>query len=121
MREATLADRRKHLAPAEAIVEHEARKFLTEWARRSVGPVIARLQESFEAERQPVVRDLLAKMNGRLTEADCKHIEGAFKLLQNRFLHKPISALSEETKGGAATHSRHTLLDALRKLFRLGE
>jgi glutamyl-tRNA reductase len=121
VREATLADRRQHLAPAEAIVDHEARKFLIEWARRSVGPVIARLQESFEAERQPVVRDLLAKLNGRLTDADCKHIEGAFKLLQNRFLHKPISALSEETKTGAATHSGHTLLDALRKLFRLGE
>jgi glutamyl-tRNA reductase len=120
VREAALADRRKHLAPAEAIVEHEAKKFLTDWARRSVGPVIARLQESFEKERQPVVRDLMAKLNGRLSDDDRKHVEGAFKLLQNRFLHKPISALSEETKGGA-THSGHTLLDALRKLFWLGE
>ena len=120
VREATLEDRRKHLAPAEAIVEHETKKFLADWARRRVGPVIARLQESFEAERQPVVRDLLAKLNGRLTDADRKHIEGAFKLLQNRFLHKPISALSEETSN-AATPSGHTLLDALRKLFRLGE
>ena len=59
-------------------------------------------------------------MNGRLTDADRKHIEGAFKLLQNRFLHKPISALSEETSGGSAS-SGHTLLDALRKLFRLRE
>jgi glutamyl-tRNA reductase len=68
-----------------------------------------------------VVRDLLTKLNGRLTDAECKHIEGAFKLLQNRLLHKPISALSDETKRGTTTHSGHTLLDALRKLFRLGE
>ncbi len=82
--------------------------------------MIARLQASFDAERQPVVRELMAKLNGKLTDADRKHIEGAFKLLMNRFLHKPISALSEETSGGAA-HSRHTLMDALRKLFHLGE
>ena len=120
VREATLADRRRHVAPAEAIVEQETKRFLTDWARRRVGPVIARLQEALEAERQPVVRDLLAKLNGRLTDADCKQIEGAFKLLQNRFLHKPISALSEETTGGTE-HSGHTLLEALRKLFRLGD
>jgi glutamyl-tRNA reductase len=34
IREVTLADRRKHVAPAEAIVEQEARQFLAEWARR---------------------------------------------------------------------------------------
>ena len=115
-----MAGRRKHIEPAEAIVEQEAARFLSEWTRRSVGPVIARLQESFESERQPVVRELLSKLNGKLTEAECKHIEGAFKLLQNRFLHKPISALAEAANPGA-THSHHTLLDALRKLFRLGE
>jgi len=38
-------------------------------------------------------------------------------LLQNRILHGPISALSEEShKPGG-----HTLLEALRKLFRIEE
>ncbi|MGH7173550.1 MAG: hypothetical protein ACRELG_24985 [Gemmataceae bacterium] len=35
----------------------------------------------------------------------------------NRLLHGPITALTEETHGGGG----HTLLDALRKLFRLQE
>ena len=101
----------------EAIVEEELRRFLKEMARRSHGPVIARLTEDFEAKRQAIVRQLMQRLDGRLAEADRAYIEGAFRLLQNQFLHGPISALAEETHEGG----RHTLLDALRKLFRLGE
>ena len=43
--------------------------------------------------------------------------EKAFSLLQNQFLHGPISALTEESHANSG--SGHTLLDALRKLFRL--
>jgi glutamyl-tRNA reductase len=37
--------------------------------------------------------------------------------LQNKILHGPISALAEEPQG----EGRHTLLEALRKLFGLEE
>ena len=57
---------------------------------------------------------------GRITDKERKEIEGAFRLLQNRFLHGPISALAEDTHTDAAAGG-HTLLDALRKLFRLQE
>jgi hypothetical protein len=57
-------------------------------------------------------------LNGQLGEADRKYIEGAFRLLQNQFLHGPISALTEETHADTPGGS-HTLLEALRKLFRL--
>ena len=33
----------------------------------------------------------------RLTDKERQEIEGAFRLLQNRFLHGPISALAEDT------------------------
>jgi glutamyl-tRNA reductase len=121
IREATLADRLEHVAPAEVIVEQEAKRFLTDWARRRNGPVIARLTQDFESKRQEVVRDLLSRLNGRLTDDDRRHIEQAFRLLQNRFLHGPISALAEETQSGHANPAGHSLLDALRKLFRLHE
>jgi glutamyl-tRNA reductase len=117
IREATLADRLKHVAPAEAIVEQETKQFLADWARRRHGPVIARLREDFEAKRQVVMADLFRRLNGKLSEADRRCIEGAFALLQNRFLHGPLSALAKETQ--APAHGGHTLLDALRKLFRL--
>ncbi len=117
IREATLADRLKHVEPAEAIVNQETKAFLKDWARRRSGPVIARLTQDFESKRREIVRELLSKLNGRVTDEDRRHIEGAFRLLLNRLLHGPITALTEETHSGGG----HTLLDALRKLFRLQE
>jgi glutamyl-tRNA reductase len=119
IREATLADRKKHVAPAEAIVEQEAAKFLTDWQRRRHGPVIARLTQELEAKRQALLKNLFARLNGRLTDEDRQYIEGAFRLLQNQFLHGPISALTEEIQAPPENPAGHTLLDALRKLFRL--
>jgi glutamyl-tRNA reductase len=119
IREATLADRLKHVAPAEAIVEQETKQFLAEWARRRQGPVIARLRQDFEAKRQEELADLFRRLNGRLTASDRECIEKAFARWQNRVLHGPLAALAEETQ--APAHGGHTLLDALRKLFRLRE
>jgi glutamyl-tRNA reductase len=118
IREQTLADRLKHVTAAEAIIEQEVRQFVKEWSRRRHGPVIARLTQDFEAKRQAVVAELLRRLNGKLDDKDRRDIEGAFRLLQNRFLHGPISALAEEPAEG---HHRHTLLEALLKLFRLQE
>ena len=117
LREATLARRRGHILPAEHIVEQEAARFLKDWARRGNGPVIARLTSEFEARRREIVGNLMARLNGKLDEADRQYIDKAFRLFQSQLLHGPISALSEESKSGSA--ESHTLLEALRKLFRL--
>src|SRR5262249_39663422 len=117
IREQTLRDRLKHVEPAEAIVEQEKNRFVAEWSRRSNGPVIARLTEDLEAKRRAIVQQLLGRLNGRVTDADKAYIEGAFRLLQNQFLHGPITALTEAAYEGGGHH----LLEALRKLFRLQE
>jgi glutamyl-tRNA reductase len=119
VRDRTLADRLRHVPGAEAIVEHEARQFLADWERRKHGQVIARLTQDFEDKRAEVMRVLFARLNGKLTDDDRKYIEGAFRLLQNRFLNGPISALKEESHAEPEAKEAHTLLDALRKLFRL--
>ncbi len=116
IREQTLASRQKHVGPAEAIVEQEAARFVREWSRRRNGPVIAQLTADFDRKRRAVVLQLLGKLNGRLNDADRQTIEGAFRLLQNQFLHGPISALGEASHEGGGS----ALLDALRELFRLG-
>jgi glutamyl-tRNA reductase len=116
IREATLADRRRHVGPSEEIVTQEAHRFLKDWARRRHGSVIALLRQDFESKKQEVLRDLLKRLNGRLDAADRATVEGAFNLLQNRFLNGPISALKEETHAEPSSGG-HTLLEALRKLF----
>jgi glutamyl-tRNA reductase len=115
IRDRTLQDRLKHVEPAEAIVEQEKRRFLNDWSRRRHGPVIARLTEEFEAKRQTILKQLLKRLDGRITEEEKALIEGAFRLYQNQCLHGPISALTEEPQESGG----HTLLEALRKLFRL--
>jgi glutamyl-tRNA reductase len=114
IRERTLTDRLRHVGPAEAIVEQEQQRFLVDCSRRLHGPTIALLTADLEAKTQAIVKKLLGKLNGQLTDAARKYIEGAFRLLQNQFLHGPLSALAEEPHEGG-----HKLLEALRKLFRL--
>ena len=117
IRAQTLQERHKHIAPAEAIIDQEVERFQADWIRRRNGPIIAQLTQEFEARRKAIVAQLLAKLNGRLGPEDKAFVEGAFRLLQNQFLHGPISALAEE----AQEPGRHTLLEALKKMFRLQE
>ncbi len=117
IREQTLKERQKHIAPAEAIVEEEVKRFQSDWLRRRNGPFIALLTQGLEAIRKEVEAPLLAKFNGKLSPDERAEIQRAFRLLQNKFLHGPISALTEE----AHAPGRHTLLEALKKMFRLEE
>ncbi len=117
VQERTLERRRAHLIPAEQIIEQETRRFIKDWARRGNGPVIERLTREFEARRKEIVGKLFSRLNGKLDAADRQYIDKAFSLFQNQLLHGPISALKEESTSGK--EQSHTLLEALRKLFRL--
>jgi glutamyl-tRNA reductase len=120
-RDRTLAERRKHIAAAEALVAEQTRAFFRDWNRRRYGPVIERLTRDFEAKRQAVVRRLFAKLSGEVSEADREYIEGALRLFESRILHGPISALAMEAEQPRAAADGQGLLDALRSLFRLPE
>jgi glutamyl-tRNA reductase len=107
-------ERRKHVPAAEAIVAGEVTKFVQDWNRRKDGPVIGQLTAEMNRQREMIVIPLLEKLNGKLTEAEKAYIEGAFRLLQNRYLHGPIAALQE-----ASRHGHTGLREALMKLFGL--
>jgi glutamyl-tRNA reductase len=109
------ARRRKHVPAAEAIVSAEVAKFVQDWNRRKDGPVIGQLTAEMDRLREMVLAPLLAKLDGKLSEADRAYLEGAFRLFQNRLLHGPIAALQEASRTG---HSG-TLREALMKLFGL--
>jgi len=115
VRDQQLAERRTHVAPAEAIVAAEVARFVHDWNRRKDGPVIGQLTEEVDRLRDAVLGPLLDKLDGRLTESDRAYIEGAFRLFQNRLLHGPIAALRDSS---GEAHGL-TLRDAIRKLFGL--
>jgi glutamyl-tRNA reductase len=110
-----MAERRRHLPAAEAIVEAEVTKFVAEWNTKQDGPVISQLRTEVEKIRDAVLGPLLGKLNGKLTDEEKAYIEGAFRLFQNRLLHGPIAALKESSREG---HSGG-LREALMKLFGL--
>jgi glutamyl-tRNA reductase len=110
-----VAERRRHIPAAEAIVTAEVARFIHDWNRRKDGPVIGQLTAEVDRVRDGVLEPLLAKLNGRLTDAEKASIERAFRLFQNRLLHGPIAALQEASREG---HS-HSLREALMKLFGL--
>lgn len=115
IREQTIAKRHKHLAPAEAIVTSEVKKFADEWNRRKSGPMILQLRQEVDKVRAAVLEPLLGKLNGKLTPADKESIEGAFRLFQNKLLHGPISALHEASAEGESRR----MIETIQKLFGL--
>ena len=117
IREQTLAKRRKAVIPAETIVDTEVKKFVEDWNRRKSGPVIGKLSAEVDRIRQEVVGPLMTRLNGKLTDSERADIEKAFRQLQNKILHGPIRALEDAHKEGHGP----TLLEAMKKLFRLKE
>ncbi len=112
-----LAERRKHIPAAEAIVGGEVAKFVQDWNRRKDGPVIGQLTAEADRVRETVLVPLLVKMKGKLSPADLEYMEGAFRLFQSKLLHGPIAALQEASRNG---HSS-SLREAIMKLFGLKE
>lgn len=115
VKEQTLAVRKKHIAPAEQIVEAETTAFLVDWQRRRSGPIIRQLTTEFDRVRAGVVEPLLSKFEEKLSAEERKQLEYAFKLFQSQLLHGPIAALHDASRGG----EHRTMLDAIKKLFRL--
>ena len=61
-----MAERRRHLPAAEAIIESEVTKFVTEWNTRQDGPVIGQLTAEVDKIRDAILAPLLTKLNGKL-------------------------------------------------------
>ena len=113
VREETLGTRRLYIAPAEQLVEAAVHSFADDWNRRRNGPVIGQLNAEVDKLRLEVYEALLPRLGDRLTEADRKQIDRAFKLFQNKLLHGPIAALDSTNRGGSG------LPEIFKKLFRL--
>jgi len=98
-----------------AIVDQETDRFMAGLYHRATGPIIRRLREQW----RQVVEQETSRLFARLPhlEKDRAEIERAIEQMTNKLLHPPLEALRDEAREGAP----HGLMDALRRLFRLGE
>jgi glutamyl-tRNA reductase len=97
----------------------QTKPFCLESAQRQNCPAICRLMEEFEAKHQAIQHQLFARLGSRLSELDKKHIKDAFYLFQNKVLGGPINALADATTQEQPSSTRHSLLEALCRLFQL--
>jgi glutamyl-tRNA reductase len=108
--------RQDELPKAERIVAEEAVRFLGEVRHRVTIPVIAQLREEFDVVKQAELQRLLNKLPA-LDPEHRREIEYFADRLVNKLLHPPLQSLREEAHDDAG----QGLLDALRRLFRLGD
>lgn len=111
-----LEERRGELPAALAIVETETAQFMAELRHRATGPLIARLKQGWQQPKQDELRRLFNKLSD-LDDGERAEIEQAFDRLINKLLHPPLESLREESRHATP----HGLLDALRRLFKLGD
>jgi glutamyl-tRNA reductase len=107
--------RQKEVEKAVAIIDQETDAFMKDLSHRATGPIVKRLREQW--------RDVVDAETDRLfnklphLEQDRVEIEKTIERMVNKLLHPPLEALKDESREG----SPHGLLDALKRLFRIGE
>jgi glutamyl-tRNA reductase len=108
--------RSKEVKAAQAIIDEESRKFMQAIYHQATGPVVKRLREEWHEIREEEMQRLLAKLP-HLDANTREEIERSLERIINKLLHPPLKALRDESTTGTP----HGLLDALRRLFHLGE
>jgi len=106
--------RQREWPKAEAIIESETTRFMTELHHRATGPTIRRLKERADELKEEELARLLAKLE-HLDERSRDEIQRSFHRLVNKILHPPLESLRDEAESGAP----HGLLYALRRLFQI--
>ncbi len=114
--DANRQSRTREMPAALAIVEEETLRFMTDMHHRTTAPVIEQLKagwsETGEAELERLFRRL-----PDLGDAERAEIRQAFDRYAAKLLHPPLVSLRSESQSGPP----HGLLDALKRLFQLGE
>lgn len=107
--------RQKEVEKALGIIDQETDAFMKDLSHRATGPIVKRLREQW--------RDVVDSETDRLfkklphLERDRAEIEKSIERMVNKLLHPPLEVLRDESREG----SPHGLLDALKRLFRIGE
>jgi glutamyl-tRNA reductase len=117
------AERERQWPAAERIIEEETRRFMADLHHRATAPTIRRLKARADEVKTEELARLLNKLEstpgqlGAQPEKIKSEIAVAFDRLVNKLLHPPLESLRDEAQHGAP----HSLLEALKRLFRLND
>lgn len=107
--------RQNHYPKARDIISHETNQFFSDVQRRSSGPTIALLKQQADQAKQLELKRLLNRLDGIPAQQQAE-IEQSFNRLVNKILHPPLNSIRSDSNHGSSG-----LLDALKKLFQLGD
>ncbi len=107
--------REKEIDKAQAIIDQETDSFMRDLSHRATGPIVKRLREQWHDVVDAEIDRLFKKLPH--LEHDRAEIEKSIERMVNKLLHPPLEVLRDESREG----SPHGLLDALKRLFRIGE
>ena len=108
--------RKAEIKQARKIIQEQTQRFMHEVYHRATGPVIQRLREQMgEISRSEL--EILYRKNPDLSETQRAAVEKTVHRIVNKLLHPPLETLKDEAKAGTP----HGLLDAIKRLFNLGD
>ena len=118
--EATCEENRKlrqsEIKKARKIILAQTERFMHEIYHRATGPVIKRLRDQLsDISRNEL--EILFRKNPELDAVQQAAVEKAVHRIVNKLLHPPLETLKDEARSGTP----HGLLDAVKRLFNLGE
>lgn len=107
--------REREIPKARSIIQQEVQRLWQEQAQRTTVPTIRELRKMAEELKAEEMKRLWNKVD--LPEATRKEVEYALDRVVNKLLHPMMESLKEDTTQG----SSQSLLDAVRKLFKIRE
>lgn len=108
--------RQKELDKAWKIIEQETDSFTAILAHRATGPLVKELRERWNEIVQTETQRLFQKLPHLEAEAR-DEVTKSIERIVNKLLHPPMEALRDEAREGTP----HGLMDALKRLFHLGQ
>jgi glutamyl-tRNA reductase len=114
--DANRKSRQREMPAALGIVEEEAIRFLADMHHRTTAPVIERLKAGWSETGEAELARLFRRLPD-LAEGERAEIRQAFERYAAKLLHPPLASLRSESRSGPP----HGLIDALKRLFQLGE
>lgn len=108
------AARAAELPAAERIIDEQTQRFIADLHHRATAPVITGLRAGMERPKTAELQRLFNKLPN-LDEQARQEIEHFADRLVNKMLHPPLESLRDASENGTP----HSLLEAVRRLFRL--